>query len=870
MADKRLVFEILARDSASKALADVGTAAEKTGKQVGKVGEETEKGADRGRKALGLLSSTFVSSSAGALGPLQEIAEKFSVIGEASETASSKSAKRLIGIGAAATGAGAFLSSLASRDEEAQNRLKAAIEASGHSFANYKEKLEKAIKAGEHFGNQASTTSDALNRLTITTHSPEEAFKALSTAQDVAAAKGISLSKAAEVVGLTFNGSTRAGKQFGLKLEDIKKVSNELAAAQKGLTGANDKVAASQLAYTQKLAVYQQTAKPTLATQQSLFNSHNALIKAQEADKAAKERLTEAQKKANEATHAGEDNVAKLAAVVKGQGEASADSFSGHLRALGARIENTGASLGKDLGGALTAIGPVLLGVGVIIETGMIQKLGGLILAAGKSGLSLIGFGTVATEQSGIVALALNAEATAADESAARMILAFEAESGAAATSAAGIAASAAIASTALEGEAAVAVTSAARITGALAGIGAGIAGALGSLAMLPGAFPDLKMTGAPGGPGSAQEKFYRSFQNGNRAPDTSKLTQADADALRKLLGNTAPANLRNLTFPGLPSTFGVNPARQRALQDQQAAQRNRDLNSDNPLVAARAQKALAAANAAVSKTPATVPEAPQSFADFLAGIGNGAGGGGGGRKGGSGAAKRAQSGAQAAARAAIKAYQEDLRAKIAVDKAKIASEQRVIDSTNKTISKLKDQQKVYADYAKSIADGVKSFDSLGNLGSQVKGQNAGGIAQLLGGRFQQNKFFGDTLARLGKQGLNKNLLNQVAQGGPDQNALLFALQDATPDQIKALNTQQDALDKQTGGIGQSALFNQFGTEPQKTNAALAVANRTQAAQLAEQKKTNVLLVSVQKALAAVGTNAQATARASAGHGGRA
>lgn len=386
MASLSLAFDILARDRASQALNNVGDATDKLGKKTKKLGEDTEKGSEKGRKSLRLLGDTFASASAGALGPLQEIADKFDVIERASEGASSKAGGRLLGIGAAALGAGTLLATLGSRETEAQGRLKAAIEASGKSFEDFAPQIEEATKAGEHFGNQASTTLDALNRLTITTHNPAEALRDLSVAQDVAAAKGITLAKAAELVGLTYNGSTRAGKQFGLHLVDTKKATNDLTNAQKNSVASTQKVKDAQQAYNDKLAIYQQTVKPTLAQQIALFRSSQDVAKAQDAAKAAAERLAQAQKAAGAAANAGAENVKKLAAVTKGQGEANADSFSGKLRALGARIEDTAGKFGKDYGGAINTAALATVAFGTLVETGAIAKLGGLIGKLGFTG----------------------------------------------------------------------------------------------------------------------------------------------------------------------------------------------------------------------------------------------------------------------------------------------------------------------------------------------------------------------------------------------------------------------------------------------------------------------------------------------------
>jgi hypothetical protein len=405
-----LAFDVLTRGApqAEDHITRVGNASEHAGHKVEKTGG-----------AMRLLGSTFTSASNQALGPLQEIADKFDIIERAGESATTKVGGRLLGLGAAGLGAGSFLSTLASREVQGGQQLRAAIEQSGHDYEDFAENIEKVVKSGEHFGYQNATTLDALNRLTITTHNPAEALRDLAVAQDVATAKHVDLARAAEIVGLTFNGSTRAGKQFGLQLEDTKKAAADLSSAQRAVATANDHVTAAQQSYNDKLAVYRQTLSPTLSQLQSLYRSHQDLTKAQHDQAAAADRLKTAQDKASQAADAGARNVAKLAAVTKGQAEAAADSFSGHLRAVGADIEGWAAKVGENYGGAINTISLGTIAVGTLIETGVLPKLGALI---GRLGLTGTAFETLRD-----VEIATTAEGAAAVEAgAAKEILALQ------------------------------------------------------------------------------------------------------------------------------------------------------------------------------------------------------------------------------------------------------------------------------------------------------------------------------------------------------------------------------------------------------------------------------------------------------------
>lgn len=376
MANLAAAFDVLTTgaDKAASDIERVGKASEHTGGKVSKLGSSAR-----------LLGSTFVGASNQALGPLQEIADKFDVIERAGEHATSKISGKLLGLGAAGLGAGSFLSTLASREKGAEQQLHAAIEATGKSYEDFEGQIASAIRSGEHFGSQASTTMDALNRLTLTTHNPTLALKDLAYAQDVAAAKHVPLQKAAEIVGLVFNGSTRAGKQFGLQLESTTGAVAALTTAQHAAVSASDRVKTAQQTYNDKLAVYNQTLKPTLAQQIALFRSHQDVAKAQDAAAKAAARLKTAQDKATAAAGAGQRNVDKLR-ILHGQAAGAADTFSGHLRALGARIEDTAGKAGEKYGTAINTISLGTIAVGTLIETGLFPKLGGLVRKLGTTG----------------------------------------------------------------------------------------------------------------------------------------------------------------------------------------------------------------------------------------------------------------------------------------------------------------------------------------------------------------------------------------------------------------------------------------------------------------------------------------------------
>lgn len=757
MPDLTLLMNLIAKDRASQVLNQVAAASDKAGAAAKRHGDHIEHAGHRGSKAMGLLARTITGASAGSLGPLQEVAEKFEVIDRASELSTSKIGGRLLGIGAAALGAGALLSTLASREQEAQQRLQASVEASGKSFDDYAEQVEKAVKSGEHFGNQASTTLDALNRLTITTHDPAEALHDLSVAQDVAAAKGISLAKAAELVGLTFNGSTRAGKQFGLHLTDVKKATNELAAAQKNLVNANEKVSSTQQAYNQKLAVYTSQHKHTLAGQQALYNAYVASQKATAEDAAAKVRLKAAQEGANAATKAGATNVAQLAKIVKNQAEANADSFSGHLRTLGARIEDTAGKLGKDYGGAIQVASLATIAVGSVIESGLMPKL-----------LRLIG----------------RTKATGAAFEAAASV-----EAAASARGAAAIVAGATVAERAMLGEAATAEVAASRIARALAGARVALGGLLG----LPG------LVAAAGGAAVYETNkyvhdhpnlgghFYRSnpvsnFLFGKSKRDKGEPLDFTATGADELSVQNRAQGIRGARPH--PAVTGS-----RATTDPFAAFLTSLPGGGSLGGGGGAGRAGSHASAAEKAARIAI----KAYQDELR--------------------------AKIAADRGIEKSDRDLiastRKRQEATKSLLATYRDYAKGIADTSKQFTDAISAFGTLnGPTAVDGLVWAPGTEKAGQQVVlpgSNNAGGLIDALGGNLGTQSRFTTELAALAKRGLSKTLISQLLEAGPSQIQLVDALFGADSGQIGALNSEITQGNTAAAALGKLGIATKFG-----------------------------------------------------------
>ena len=92
------------------------------------------------------------------------------------------------------------------------------------------------------------------------------------------------------------------------------------------------------------------------------------------------------------------------------------------------------------------------------------------------------------------------------------------------------------------------------------------------------------------------------------------------------------------------------------------------------------------------------------------------------------------------------------------------------------------------------------SITSLPNGGGPF---GAGGVLSGLQTRLSQIKAFGSNIKKLAARGLSKTLLQQLISAGPDQGApLAKALVDATPQQLKDINSVQSQITSASGAYG--------------------------------------------------------------------
>ena len=198
MSDLTLRYLLFGEDrTASKTVKGVGDAAESTASRV----------------------SGAVSRMGGAIGGdmgtiLGRVSDGLEAAGGKADT----SAKKLGAVGGVALATGLALQQMASGDVEAQNKLENAISNTGKAYDDYADRVDGAVESSVRFGVTDGEVKDALTRLTDATKDPAKALDDLAMAQDLAAAKGISLSDAATMIGKAHNGSAKVFKEFGIEV----------------------------------------------------------------------------------------------------------------------------------------------------------------------------------------------------------------------------------------------------------------------------------------------------------------------------------------------------------------------------------------------------------------------------------------------------------------------------------------------------------------------------------------------------------------------------------------------------------------------------------------------------------------------------
>jgi hypothetical protein len=324
-------------------------------------------GAGRMRSAFSGMLSTLNAS--GVLGPfagvLDGVQQSLDTVAEHGKSMGGA----LMGIGGTAAGVGVALSALGDSGKRAHESLKVAIENTGKSYDDYARQIDAAAKHNEHFGYTTHTTEGALRILTQATGDPAKALHLLGTATDLAAAKNEDLSTAATQIGRAYNGAGKILKEFHITVAPKAAVAAKaLATATRSAATADDKAKLARQKLADYLAVYSSKAKHTIADQQQLRNKVLAVADADAKARAAHVRMSAAQDANKKATAGQKTNMEQLAKAVHGQAEVAADSFSGKLKALTAKVTDSATAFGEKFGPALTVGGTALAGLGAAVN----------------------------------------------------------------------------------------------------------------------------------------------------------------------------------------------------------------------------------------------------------------------------------------------------------------------------------------------------------------------------------------------------------------------------------------------------------------------------------------------------------------------
>jgi hypothetical protein len=312
------------------------------------VGKQADSASGRMHDAFQSVLGTLNKS--GVLGPfgdsLAQIDDAFARL----ESDGHRVGQVMLGLGGVFAGIGVGLSALGSKDVAARQQLRAAIEATGSSWEDYAKQIETAVKHNERFADSAAQTENALQILTEATGSPQKALDLLGEATDLAAAKHESLSEAATQLGKVYNGSTKLLKEFGITVDSVKGATRDATTATHQARTADSALAAAK----QRLADIEEidATKKKLTAAQAL-NLKNAQEKVQTATAnaaGAHQKLAAAQAVATAAANNQHSAVSVLANKLQGQASASADTFTGRLKALGTAIEDQAAQIGAKYG----------------------------------------------------------------------------------------------------------------------------------------------------------------------------------------------------------------------------------------------------------------------------------------------------------------------------------------------------------------------------------------------------------------------------------------------------------------------------------------------------------------------------------------
>lgn len=284
---------------------------------------------------------------------------------ESKETFSGLSAeakKNFALVGTAMVAAGAVLTREGKRIEDSNIRLKNTIQNVGGSYKDLKPQIDAATQTQQRYGHTISESQDVLNSFTLKLKDPAKAMEALALASDVAAAKNISLSDAAALVGKAYAGNKKALAQFGIDLTDAKGAIEAGQKATDAHTKATNNLKVAQEALSEVQARIKAQGFASAQDSRDLAEAATGVAKAQTEVAKTAAGLESGQKAAAKGSADLAAAMEQVKASVKGTNEELAGTFTGRLKALKVEIQDFIGTIGGK-------VGPVLIGIGTAFTT---------------------------------------------------------------------------------------------------------------------------------------------------------------------------------------------------------------------------------------------------------------------------------------------------------------------------------------------------------------------------------------------------------------------------------------------------------------------------------------------------------------------
>jgi phage-related protein len=370
--------------------ADMGKSLTGVENQIEGVGTSAEKSSGRAKAAFKQMGGALAGAFGPAFGPIGEIIDKFGEIDKVAGGLKKNIGVYALGIGGAMTAAGTMITTWSDKDKTSTRQLQTAVQNAGGSWDKYKDQTEEAIKHQEGFGHTAVETQDALTDLVTRTHDIHQSYENMNLVADIAAQKHTSLASAASIVSRVMNGQTRTLKLYGISQDSLNAAMDKGVYHQKNMamTEALNKQQTDKNAIA-ALALRDAQIRNRIATtgnkdEQAKLTKilHDDALKHAELSASMKQNSDKASTLktdlANMAKGAqgGAAGIELLKEKLKGQAAIAADTFSGKMAAIKARIEDFVGVVGQKVGPVLQATGPALMGFGAIVESGVVGKMG--------------------------------------------------------------------------------------------------------------------------------------------------------------------------------------------------------------------------------------------------------------------------------------------------------------------------------------------------------------------------------------------------------------------------------------------------------------------------------------------------------------